>query len=260
MGVTITAERLAIGYPGREVGAGIDLSASAGDVFCLLGPNGSGKTTLFKTLLGLLPAKAGRVLIDGQPLARFDRREIAQRIAYVPQAQQVPFAFTVLDLVLMGRTAHLGMFAQPGERDLVAAHAALARLDIGELAQRDVTRLSGGQRQLVLIARALAQGAPVLIMDEPTASLDFGNQARVLSVVAALATDGLSVILSTHDPDHALAIGTQVALLHEGRLRATGAPQQVLDGETLSAVYGVRVSVERLPDGRRVCLPALARR
>ena len=140
MGVTLATEQLAIGYPGRVVGTGIDLSASTGDVLCLLGPNGSGKTTLFKTLLGLLPAHSGRVLIDGRPLTRLSRREIAQRVAYVPQSQQLPFAFTVLDLVLMGRTAHLDMFAQPARADREIANEALARLGIGELAQRDVTR------------------------------------------------------------------------------------------------------------------------
>ncbi len=259
MGVRLVAEALDIGYPSRRVGTGLSLEAGAGDVLCLLGPNGSGKTTLFKTLLGLLPAQGGRVLLDGRPLSALSRAQVARRVAYVPQAQTLPFAFTALEVVLMGRTARLGPFAQPGRDDERIAHDALGRLGIESLAASDVTRLSGGQRQLVLVARALAQEAGVLVMDEPTASLDFGNQARVLSEVVALAAHGLTVVLSTHDPDHALAVGSRVALLHEGRIVAAGAPADALTAQTLSDVYGVGVRVERLSDGRAVCVPSLAR-
>ena len=259
MGVTIEALDLAIGYPGHEVGSEISLAAGPGAVLCLLGPNGSGKTTLFKTLLGLLPSRGGRVLLAGEPLEGLPRTEIARRVAYVPQAHAAPFAYPALEVVLMGRTAHLGLFTQPGEADREAARTALARLHIDDLADADYTRLSGGQRQLVLIARALAQETSVLIMDEPTASLDFGNQTLVLQQVAGLAADGLTVILSTHDPDHAFAVGTDAALLHEGRVRATGTPAIALTAEALSSVYGVDVRVEGLPDGRTVCVPSLAR-
>ena len=260
MGVSVEARDLAIGYPGHAVGEGIALAAGAGDILCLLGPNGSGKTTLFKTLLGLIPARGGEVLLAGKPLGRLARSEIATHAAYVPQAHAAPFAYPVLEVVLMGRTARLGLFSQPGEADRAAAQDALARLRIEDLAEADYTRLSGGQRQLVLIARALAQETPVLVMDEPTASLDFGNQALVLREIAGLAADGLTVILSTHDPDHAFAVGTAVALLHEGRVRAKGEPAQALTPEALSAVYGVEVRVEGLADGSTVCVPSLARR
>ena len=260
MGVSIETRDLAIGYPGHDVGSGIALAAGPGEILCLLGPNGSGKTTLFKTLLGLIPALGGEVLLAGRPLDRLGRGEIATRAAYVPQAHAAPFAYPVLEVVLMGRTARLGLFSQPGEADRAAARDALARLRIGNLAESDYTRLSGGQRQLVLIARALAQETPVLVMDEPTASLDFGNQALVLGEIAGLAADGLTVILSTHDPDHAFAVGTGVALLHEGRVRAKGAPADALTAEALSAVYGVEVRVELLADGSTVCVPSLGRR
>ena len=259
MGVTIETRDLAIGYPGHEVGSGITLAATPGAVLCLLGPNGSGKTTLFKTMLGLLPAQGGRVLLAGQPIEHLARNDVARRVAYVPQAHAAPFAYPALEVVLMGRTARLGLFAQPGEADREAARAALARLRIEDLAEADYTRLSGGQRQLVLIARALAQETPVLIMDEPTASLDFGNQVLVLREVAGLAADGLTVILSTHDPDHAFAVGTDVALLHDGSVRATGAPVAALTAEALSSVYGVDVRVTGLADGRTVCVPSLER-
>ena len=256
----ITATDLGIGYPGHEVGTGITLAAGPGEVLCLLGPNGSGKTTLFKTLLGLLAPRSGRILLAEKPIERLSRAEIARYAAYVPQAHASPFAYPVLEVVLMGRTARLGLFSQPGKADFAAARAALARLRIGELEEADYTRLSGGQRQLVLIARALAQETPVLIMDEPTASLDFGNQTLLLQEIAGIASDGLTVILSTHDPDHAFAVGTEVALLHQGRVRARGTPAHALTAEALSAVYGVGVRVEQLADGRTVCVPSLARR
>ena len=260
MGVSVETSDLAIGYPGHAVGSGIALAAGPGDILCLLGPNGSGKTTLFKTLLGLIPAQGGEVRLAGSRLESLARREIATRAAYVPQAHAAPFAYAALEVVLMGRTARLGPFSQPGEADRAAARGALARLRIEDLAEADYTRLSGGQRQLVLIARALAQETPMLVMDEPTASLDFGNQALVLGEIAGLAADGLTVILSTHDPDHAFAVGTAVALLHEGRVRATGAPRDALTQAALSAVYGVDVRVEDLADGSTVCVPSLGKR
>ncbi len=251
-------EDLAFGYPGRTVGSGVNLSVGPGDVVCLLGPNGCGKTTLFRTILGLLPARAGRVLLDGAPLQHLPRAEVARRVAYVPQAQAVGgFAFTVLEVVLMGRTAHLGPFRAPGRADRAGAMEALAGLGIADLAGTDHTRVSGGQRQLALIARALAQGASLLVMDEPTASLDFGNQSLVLRRVLELRARGLGVILPTHDPGHAFACASVAALLHEGRLAALGPPAAVLDPARLAEVYGVPVPVERLADGHHVCAPDL---
>jgi iron complex transport system ATP-binding protein len=253
----LEALELAFGYPGRPVGRGVDLEVGAGEVVCLLGPNGVGKTTLFKTLLGLLPAQGGRVVLDGQPLAGLARAEVARRIAYVPQAHAAHFPYSVQDMVLMGRTAHLGPFARPGPADHAAALAALRTLGIVALAEADYTRISGGQRQLALIARALAQAAPLIVMDEPTASLDFGNQALVLRQVRALAAEGYGIVLSTHAPDHAFACATRVALLHEGALLAEGPPAAILTPARLETVYGIKVAVERLASGHTVCAPDL---
>jgi iron complex transport system ATP-binding protein len=173
----------------------------------------------------------------------------------VPQAHAAHFPFRVLDMVVMGRTAHLGLFAAPGREDRAKAMGALDALGIAELAETEYTRISGGQRQLALIARALAQDAPAVVMDEPTASLDFGNQVVVLGEVRRLAARGLAVVLSTHDPDHAFSVGSRVALLDGGRLIAQGLPAEVLTPERLRAVYGVSVVVERLSQGQTVCAP-----
>jgi iron complex transport system ATP-binding protein len=255
----LEARGLGIGYPGKPVGRDIDLAVRPGEVLCLLGPNGSGKTTLFKTLLGLLGPQAGEVLIGGEAIAALPRAEIARRVAYVPQAHAAQFPYRVLDMVVMGRTAHLGLFAAPSEADRARAREALDALGIAELAENEYTRISGGQRQLALVSRALAQDAPVIVMDEPTASLDFGNQVVVLSEVMRLAAQGLAIVLSTHDPDHAFSIGTRVALLNGGRIIAQGAPSEVLTRERLASVYGVSVAIERLAGGQVVCAPEYGR-
>jgi len=256
----LSARDLAIGHGGNAIGSGLALDVRPGEILCLLGPNGCGKTTLFKTLLGLIPSLGGEVRVNGAALSDLSRAKIAQTMAYVPQQHAPPFPYEAIEIVLMGRTARLGAFAQPGAADRRAAEAALERLGIADLAGRDYSRLSGGQRQLVLIARALAQEAPLMVMDEPTASLDFGNQARVLAEIAKLArdadSDNLGVILSTHDPDQAFALGADVLLMRDGEIVGRGKPEEALTGQTLSAVYGVPVSVERTESGRLVCAPA----
>ena len=251
----LAARGLSIGYGSRTVAAGIDLAVARGEVLCLLGPNGAGKTTLFKTLLGLIPPLAGDVTIGGRPLGSLTRAELAKSMAYVPQAQVMEFAYTVLDLVLMGRTAHLGPFSAPGRRDHERARAALADLGIADLADAEANRISGGQRQLCLVARALAQDAPLLVMDEPTASLDLGNRLLVLERVRALKAQNYGVVFSTHDPDQARELATTVAVVAGGGLAAYGAPEGTVTGPILSAIYGVDVVVERTESGRHVVAP-----
>jgi len=251
----LEARALGFGYGTKAVGRGVTLEVRPSEVLCLLGPNGSGKTTLFKTMLGLLPLQAGEVRLDGTPLSTLARGDIARRVAYVPQAHAAHFPFSVIDMVVMGRTAHLGLFASPTAEDRRRAAAALAALGIAGLAGAEYTRISGGQRQLALIARSLAQEAPAIVMDEPTASLDFGNQVLVLGEIKRLAASGLAIVLSTHDPDHAFSVGHRVALLDGGRLIAQGAPHEVLTAERLRAVYGVSVAIERVAGGQTVCVP-----
>jgi len=255
---------LAFGYPGKAVGRGVSFALAGGEVLCLLGPNGGGKTTLFKTVLRLLAPHGGRVTVDGAPVADWSRLHLARVFGYVPQAQLGVFPFTVLETVLMGRTAHIGPFATPSRGDRAVAEEMLGVLGIGHLAGRPYTEISGGERQLTLIARALAQQPAILVMDEPTASLDFGNQVRVLGEIEHLAQRGIAVMLSTHDPDHAFLCAHRVALLHQGRLARLGPPGEVITRESLREVYGVEVTVTevaRADGGRaRVCVPSLAPR
>ena len=262
MSERLRVERLAFGYPGRVVGREVSFGLEAGQVLCLLGPNGSGKTTLFRTLLRLLEPRDGAVLVDGASIAAWPRRRIARVFGYVPQAQPGTFPFTAREVVLMGRTAHVGLFGSPSTHDRRQAEAALDALGIAHLADRPYPEMSGGERQLALVARAVAQEPAILVMDEPTASLDFGNQVRVLAHVQSLARRGIAVVLSTHDPDQAFLCADLVALLHEGRLARLGPTAEVITAGTLRKAYGVDVEVVTLTrEGRavRVCLPSLTR-
>jgi iron complex transport system ATP-binding protein len=253
----LTVENLSYGYPGRVVGKDITFTLAAGEVLCVLGRNGEGKSTLFKTILGLLPPRAGVVRVDGEPISGWSPRRRALTFGYVPQNSGGTFPFTVAELVLMGRSAYRGAFAAPSMADYRAADEAIAVLGIEHLAERGWLRVSGGERQLAVLARALAQEPRILVLDEPTASLDFGNQVRVLVAVRGLAeTHGLSVLLSTHHPEQAFACADRVAVLAGGELLRIGAPADVITAETLRACYSVDVAVLPVADDRyRVCVP-----
>jgi iron complex transport system ATP-binding protein len=241
--MTLAAAGLDYGFRDRAVGRGVAIALRAGEVACLLGPNGSGKTTLIRTLLGLLPPLAGRVELDGRALGAWSARERATRLAYVPQAPESPFEFTVAEIVEMGRAPRRGAFAGPAEADRAHARAVIARLGLEPVAFRPASRVSGGERQLALIARALATGAAHLLMDEPTANLDFGNQARVLDEIAALRAGGAAVLFSTHHPEQALRIADRAILLKEGTVRAAGPTREVVTTAALTALYGRDVVV-----------------
>jgi iron complex transport system ATP-binding protein len=253
----LSVERLSYGYPGRIVGHEVSLAVEGGEVLCILGRNGEGKSTLFKTILGLLPPLAGTVRVDGEATAGWQPRRRAATFGWVPQSSGAAFPFTVGELVLMGRTAHRGPFAPPSSADYDAVAQAIATLGIEHLAARDWLRVSGGERQLALIARALAQESRILMLDEPTASLDFGNQVRVLEMIRRLAESrALGVLLSTHHPEQAFACADKVAVLAEGELLRLGPPAEVVTAETLHACYGVDVAVLPVADGTyRACVP-----
>ncbi len=256
--MTLAARGLDFGYPSKRVGTNLSMALDRGEVLCVLGPNGSGKSTLFRTLLGLQPPLAGHVEVDGRPLAAWHRRELARRVAYVPQASASYFDFSVREFVEMGRTAHLGPFARPGARDRDIADDSIAKLRISPLAERSIHALSGGERQLALIARALATQAGYFVMDEPTANLDFGNQALILEELARLREAGIGVLVSTHHPDHAFRLADRALLLDRGTALALGRAGEVLTADNLSRLYGVAIRVADVegPDGwRSVCVP-----
>ena len=250
---------LAFGFPGRTIGRDVSFSLADGEVLCVLGPNGGGKTTLFRTLLGLLEKHSGSIAFQGSSLENLTRREIARRVGYVPQGHAAYFAFTVREFVLMGRTAHLATFASPAKKDFQVVDGALESLGIAHLAERPVTEISGGERQLALVARALAQEPRLLVLDEPTASLDFGNQIRVLERLAALAAAGIAILFSSHDPDHAFLCATRALLLAEGRVLEIGRPRDVIRPDTLERLYRVSVQVLATEGGMHTCLPRFGR-
>lgn len=252
----LAVENLSFGYGGRVVGRDVSFSLAPGEVLCLLGPNGGGKSTLLKTVLGLIPALDGRVSVDGKDTLPWTPRQRALAFGYVPQSGGGQFAFSLAEIVLMGRSAHRGAFAAPSAADRDIADAALATLGIAALAARDWQKVSGGERQLALIARALAQEARILILDEPTANLDFGNQVRVLAELSRLAARGLAVIFATHHPEQAFACADRVAVLSDGTLMCLGTPDETITPETMRAVYGIAVDVVPVAGGRiKMCLP-----
>jgi len=251
----LAGHRLTIGYHDRVVGRNFDVELVPGQVLALLGPNGGGKTTLLKTLLGLIPPLAGEVRVDGALLQQLAVRDRALLIGYVPQIHVGAFAFTVEDVVLMGRTAHRGLFTGPSQTDYEIAHSAIERLGIGHLASRPYTMISGGERQLAMIARTLAQQARIILLDEPTANLDFGNQGKVMREIRGLAEGGLAIALSTHDPNQALHNADRAMLIKDGSCFASGPCQDVLTQSNLRDLYDADVAV-LTADGRvRAFLP-----
>lgn len=243
----VQAVGLSVGYGRKVVASGVDLDLQAGQVVCLLGPNGSGKSTLLRTLLGLQPPLLGQVWVQGRPLEAWRRTELARQLAYVPQAQDPPFAFTVEQWALLGCASELAWHAQPRTADRQRVRACLDRLGIVHLAQERLDRISGGERQLTLIARALAQRSRFLIMDEPSASLDFSNQLRVLEQIAHLRSEGLGVLLCTHQPEHAARVADRVILYRDGGILAQGNPWDMLSRERLRQLYGLPAHAFELP-------------
>ena len=249
-GVTVT-------LGGRAVVQDVDAVVEVGEWVALIGPNGAGKTSLLRAVAGLLPCD-GTIRLDGVLLGQLSRRERAQRLALVPQEPRTPPWLTVAEYVLMGRTPYLRPLAREGEEDREAAARALSRLELDELSERMLGTLSGGERQRVVVARALAQEAPIVLLDEPTASLDIGHQQQALDLLDALrATEGLTLVAAMHDLTLAAQYADRVLLLDAGRVVADGTPAEVLTEEALAEHYGARVRVVTLDEGIAV-LPARA--
>lgn len=246
----ISVKDLRFAYGSHQVLKGVTFDVGCGGLTALLGCNGAGKTTLLRCLLGLETHYQGSILLEGKELTNYPPSQLAQKIAYIPQSSYPAFQYSVLDMVLMGVTRRLRAFSTPGKAETAQAMSTLETLHIAHLAQRSFVHLSGGERQMVLIARALAQQAGILLMDEPCASLDFGNQHRVMQTARDLSRQGYTIIMSTHSPQHVLTYADRLLALSEGRLICEGKPGEVLDAKLMQKLYGIPVQIIDTPVGQ----------
>ena len=233
----------------------ISFSIEKGDVLCVLGPNGTGKTTLIKCINGLHKVNEGEVYLNGSSIQTLSFKDISRMVGYIPQGHVPSFPFTVFDVVLMGRSPYVNITSSPKEKDREIAMNALETLGIEDLKDKPYTNLSGGERQLVFLARVLAQEPDLLILDEPTNHLDFGNQIKLLEIIEQLSKLGLAVIMSSHYPDHAFLAASKVAIMKDKGFIDFGAPDDVLSEENLKKAYGIDVKLMELDDGRKICVP-----
>jgi len=235
----------------------ISFTLEDGEVMSILGPNGCGKTTLLKSINSLIKIHSGSISINNQDTGNLHRVDIAKAIGYVPQLHQPAFPFSVMDAVLVGRAPHLGMLESPQAKDVKIAEEAIERMGITYLRDKPYTQISGGERQLVIFARVLAQQPSLLLLDEPTSHLDFGNQIRLLELVQKLAATGLPIIMTSHFPDHAFLVSSKVALMKKGEFIDIGSPDNVINEINLEKVYNIKVKVINVDSGvnRKICVP-----
>ena len=258
--MSIDVQHVAFSYTAdRPVLKDVNFHIDDGKMVCLLGANGIGKSTLFKTILRILPNYKGEILINGMSTSNMSISDMARIIAYIPQSYPPTFNYSVLDMVLMGTTAGLSFLGSPGKRQREVALQSMERLGIGHLKDRGFAEISGGERQLALIARALAQETKVLIMDEPTANLDYGNATKVLEQIRQLAGKGYTILQATHQPDQAFLFADEVLSLKDGVILAHGTPKETITEDFIETLYGVHVEVQSLYDDTlRVCVPVTA--
>lgn len=245
----LKVNHLNFSYGEREILKDITFSAQSGQLLCVLGPNGVGKSTLFRCILGLNNHYKGSITIQNENIKRWKPMKLAKKIAYIPQSHHPTYNFSVLDVVTMGLTVHLRSVANPTKEHQEMAYQALEQLGISHLWDRGYGEISGGERQMTLIARALTQKSPILVMDEPTANLDYGNQHRVLEKVKELTNEGYTIIMSTHNPEHAFMYGNEMIMMYDGRIIRSGSPQENLTAELIQEVYKVNVNLHDVDNG-----------
>ncbi len=251
---TLAFDTLSFAYPESPlVLNGLSLGFERGSITALLGPNGAGKTTLLHLALGWLKPVSGKVKLDGRNLNSYSRQELGRRVGLVPQSENISFEYTVLEYVLLGRAPYLPPLSMPGDEDLFAAQNALAQVGLAGFEMRTMLELSGGERQLVLVARSLAQNPQILLLDEPTSHLDLGNKARLVQIFKTLQTQGITILLTTHDPELAALLSTHIVLMGRGGILAGGLVSDVLTAEHLSQLYGVPVRMAEVA-GQKVIL------
>ena len=251
----ISVSELSFSYNGakRTILKDLALAIPQGVITAILGPNGSGKTTLLRLLLGVLRPQQGRILLAGRPQGSYPRRDMGKLVGLVPQDEHIPFDFSILEYVLLGRAPYLGTLATPGEDDYQAALDALRTTGLSGMGARPLPNLSGGERQLAVVARALAQQPRILLMDEPTAHLDLSNKGRLLTIMRDLVAQGVTLVLTTHDPNLAASVAGYAVLMRDGQVLHAGPPETTLTARKLSATYEVPVQVFQV-DGRRIIL------
>ncbi|HEY3311240.1 MAG TPA: heme ABC transporter ATP-binding protein [Anaerolineales bacterium] len=241
-------QNLSVNYSTRSVLKNISLEVKKGEILALLGPNGSGKSTLLRTICGILPANHGSILLAGHPLIKLNPAERARWVSVVPQNSSLPPIYTAWETVLLGRTPYINFLGQVSARDETIARCALERVDALSLAERNIGELSGGEQQRVLLARALAQSAPILLLDEPTTYLDLQHQMSMLNLVQKLSReDGITVIVALHDLNLAARFADRIALLVDGQLKAVGTTKQVLQADVIAEAYRWPVQVVNHP-------------
>lgn len=254
--MSFDVKNLRFAYGEQEVLRGVSFHAEAGEIVSVLGPNGVGKSTMFRCILGFHRDYSGEIYIGGRDAKEMSAAELAKEIAYIPQSHYPAFNYSVFNMVLMGTCSHFSFLTSPGKKQREAAMRALERVGIAHLAEKSYLRISGGERQLVLIARALVQEAKILILDEPTANLDYGNQLRVMEQLRQLTEEGYMILQSTHNPEQAFLFSDQVVALKDGCVLAAGAPEDVLTEQRISDLYSADVEVHSIHgDKLRVCVP-----
>jgi iron complex transport system ATP-binding protein len=257
MGIILSADQIRFGWTRHKyVFSDVSFSLNSGELFCILGPNGTGKSTLLRCLSNLLDLSQGSVQIDKTDIREVERQDLAMKMAFVPQRWDVSFPYTVLDYVLMGRAPYISTFSSPSDEDVKIAIEAIREVGVHTLVDKSVNELSGGEHQLALIARALAQKPEILFLDEPTSHLDFGNQMQVLSLIESLRDRGISIIMTSHFPDHAFIISDKVGIMRDGAFSMIGPAEEVITSSALKETYHVDVRVEFIEvAGRKVCIP-----